>query len=69
MAFGDLLKNLDVPHSLNKSNSEQKETESRNLSIATCSTVLKIDFFFKEFMNDFSGMLRFKERKTYISDL
>lgn len=43
MIFRDCIKNLDVPHSLNKSNSQQK-VENRNLSIATCFTVLKIDF-------------------------
>lgn len=64
MAFRDLLKNLDVPYSLNESNSEQR-TESRNLSLATCFTVLKINFLKKEFINDFSGILLLKERKTY----
>ncbi|KAF6104340.1 hypothetical protein HJG60_011299 [Phyllostomus discolor] len=42
----DHFKNLDVLHSLNKSNSEIK-TGSRTLSIATYFTVLKIDILKK----------------------
>lgn len=51
-----------------KSNSELK-TGSRNLAIEKRFTVLKIEgcCFFKEFINDFLGIL-LKERETYISD-
>lgn len=68
MAFRDLLKNLDVPYSLNESNSEQR-TESRNLSLATCFTVLKINFLKKNLSMTFQECCCSKKEKPIISGL